>query len=356
MDRLPSGRHVKGVARGTSGRRRSRLRLSRVATVAAVLGLLSIGLPAGVGTAAPVRKAASAGRVPASLKALVAKANRLSNEIDVLGQQYDAMKIQLTEARNEAKIARESYQRDEQQLAAGQQAVGEIAAEGYMTGGVDSSLQLLQSGDPQSFLNRASIMLQLQQEDGSKLSAVAAEVEQADRARASAAQQGRQAIRLEAAMRRKVGVIQAKENVLNSSAFSQAMAVYDKTGSYPDIAVRGDSIGEQALRWALSAIGRPYVWGAAGPDAFDCSGLVMWAYAHVGVSLEHFTGDQWNEGEHIPRSELKPGDLIFFFPTISHVGMYIGHGLMVDAPTQGQDVQIQAVYWSAAVGYVHIVA
>ena len=157
-------------------------------------------------------------------------------------------------------------------------------------------------------------------------------------------------------MRRKVAVIQAKENVLNSAAFSQAMSVYDKTGSYPDIAVRGDSIGEQALRWALSVIGRPYVWGAAGPDAFDCSGLVMWAYAHVGVSLMHFTGDQWNEGEHIPRSELKPGDLIFFFPTISHVGMYIGHGLMVDAPTQGQDVQIQSVYWSAAVGYVHIVA
>jgi peptidoglycan DL-endopeptidase CwlO len=349
VERLPSGRHVMAVTRGTSGRGGPRLRLIRVATMATVLGLLSIGLPAGIGSAAQVSS------VPASLKAVVARANRLSNQIDVLGQQYDALKIQLTEARSEANVARESYQRDVKELAAGQQAVGEIAAEGYMTGGVDPALQLLQSGDPQSFLNRASIMLQLQQEDGSKLSAVAAEVEQADRASASAAQQGRQAIRLEAAMSRKVAVIQAKENVLNSTAFSQAMAVYDKTGSYPNIAVRGDSIGEQALRWALSAIGRPYVWGAAGPDAFDCSGLVMWAYAHVGIHLLHFTGDQWNEGEHIPRSELKPGDLIFFFPTISHVGMYIGHGLMVDAPTQGQDVQIQAVYWSAAVGYVHIV-
>ncbi len=324
--------------------------MRRVAVTAAALGLLSIGLPAGVGTAAP------AGSAPAGLKALVARANRLSNEIDVLGQQYDALKIQLTEARSEASIARESYQRDEKELAKGQQAVGQIAAEGYMTGGVDPALQLLQSGDPQSFLDRASIMIQLQQEDGSKLTAVAAAVAQADRARASAAQQGRQAVRLEAAMRGKVASIQAKENVLNSAAFSQAMAIYDKTGKYPNIAVRGDTLGEQALRWALSVIGRPYVWGAAGPDAFDCSGLVLWAYAHVGVTLLHFTGDQWNEGEHIPRSELKPGDLIFFFPTISHVGMYIGHGLMVDAPTAGQDVQIQAVYWSAAVGYVHIVA
>lgn len=350
MERLPLGRHVTAVARGTSGRRRPHWRPGRVATTAAIIALLSSGLPSGISNADPVSS------VPASLKALVAKANRLSNEIDILGQQYDGLRIQLNEAHTEAKIARESYLRDEKELAVGQQAVGQIAAEGYMTGGVDPALQLLQSGDPQSFLNRASIMLQLQQEDGSKLNAVATEVKQADRAKASAAQQERQAVRLEAAMRRKVAAIQVRESVLNSAAFSQAMAVYDKTGSYPNIAVRGDSVGAQALRWALSEIGRPYVWGAAGPDAFDCSGLVMWAYGKVGISLMHFTGDQWNEGEHIPRSELEPGDLIFFFPTISHVGMYVGNGLMVDAPTAGQDVQIQAVYWSAAVGYVRIVA
>ena len=82
----------------------------------------------------------------------------------------------------------------------------------------------------------------------------------------------------------------------------------------------------------------------------------MWAYAQVGVHLDHFTGDQWQEGEHISRSQLRPGDLVFFFSTISHVGMYIGDGLMVDAPSAGQDVMVQRVYWSAAVGYVHIVA
>jgi cell wall-associated NlpC family hydrolase len=157
-------------------------------------------------------------------------------------------------------------------------------------------------------------------------------------------------------MSKKVAVIQAKEDVLNSSAFSQAMTIYDRTHVYPTIQLTGDSVGVQALKWALTRIGDPYVWGAAGPDAFDCSGLVMWSYAHVGISLEHFTGDQWNEGEHIPRSELEPGDLVFFYPTISHVGMYVGNGLMVDAPTQGQDVQIQPVMWDSFVGAVRIVA
>jgi cell wall-associated NlpC family hydrolase len=82
----------------------------------------------------------------------------------------------------------------------------------------------------------------------------------------------------------------------------------------------------------------------------------MWAYAQVGISLMHFTVDQWNEGEHISRSELEPGDLVFFFPTISHVGLYIGNGLMVDAPTFGIPVHVEPVYWGSFVGAVRIVA
>ena len=94
-------------------------------------------------------------------------------------------------------------------------------------------------------------------------------------------------------MSKKVAQIQAKENVLNSAAFSQALTVFQQTGTYPNIGITSDSIGAQALKFALSQIGKPYVWGAAGPNSFDCSGLVMWAYARVGISLAHFTGDQW---------------------------------------------------------------
>lgn len=349
MERLPHGRHVTAGVRGTRGRSRPHRRWVRLTTLAGVITMASLALPSGIGSAA-------SGSSPASLTALVAQANKLSNQIDVLGQDYDGLRIQLTEARSEVKIAQESYRRDEQQLSAGQDAVGEIAAQGYMTGGVDPSLQLLQSGNPQSFLDRASIMEQLQQEDGSKLTAVAAAEAAAERARVTAAQQERQAAKLSAAMHGKVASIQAKEDVLNSAAYSQALAIYDRTGKYPTPQLTGDSIGVQALKWALSRIGDPYVWGAAGPNEFDCSGLVLWAYSHVGISLDHFTGDQWNEGEHIPRSELAPGDLVFFFPTISHVGMYIGNGLMVDAPTQGQDVQIQPVLWGSFVGAVRIAA
>jgi peptidoglycan DL-endopeptidase CwlO len=315
--------------------------------LAGAVTLASFALPTGIGSAAPAA-------TPPGLAALVAKANKLSNEIDSLGQQYDGLRVQLTQARNEIKIAQETALRDEKLVAAGQAAVGQIAAQGYMTGGVNPALELLQSSDPQALLNRASIMVQLQQENGSKITAVSAAEEAAKRAIVTAEQTQRQAIRLSAAMKAKVAVIQKKENVLNSAAFAKAMQIYQQTGKYPYIQPTGDSIGVQALRYALTKVGDPYVWGAAGPSAFDCSGLVMWAYAQVGISLEHFTGFQWNEGVHIPRSQLRPGDLVFFFPDIGHVGLYVGNGMMVDAPTFGQPVQVQPVFWSAYVGAVRI--
>ena len=347
MERSSRRTLVRARARMARGRLRRRSAWGQVAVLAAVATLASIALPSGIGSAA------RAG-TPPSLSTLVARANKLSNEIDSLSQQYDGLKIQLAQARGEVTIARNAARRDDKLVVAGEAAVGAIAAQGYMAGGLNPALQLLQSNNPQALLNQASIMVQLQGENRTKISAVTAAAAAARRALAAAAQEERQAAQLSAAMKTKVAAIQKRENVLNSAAFSKAMQIYQQTGKYPEIQPTGDSIGAQALRFALSRIGDPYVWAAAGPDEFDCSGLVMWAYGKVGISLEHFTGDQWNEGEHVSRSELQPGDLVFFFQDISHVGMYLGNGLMVDAPSAGQDVQIQPVFWSAYVGAVRI--
>jgi cell wall-associated NlpC family hydrolase len=307
-------------------------------------------LPGGVASAAP------AGSGNPTLDATLAKASALSQQIDNLTQQYDGLKIQLQQAKAEAALARQDAARDMKILAQDQSYISAIAVEGYMTGGMDPAMQLLETSSPQNLLNRASIMTQLQQEDGAKVSLIAAAESAALRAQGAAAQQQSKAKSLAAAMASKVTQIQQRVNFFNSQAFKQAAAIYAQTGHYPNIHPVGDSIGVQALRWALTKVGDPYVWGAAGPSSFDCSGLVMWAYAQVGISLMHFTGDQWNEGEHISRSELQPGDLVFFFPTISHVGLYIGNGLMVDAPTFGVPVHVEPVFWSAYVGAVRIVA
>jgi cell wall-associated NlpC family hydrolase len=283
----------------------------------------------------------------------VAAANRLSEQITALGNQYDALRIQLTEARAESKAARVTAQRDDRALGAGEAAVAQIAAEGYMTGGFNPTLELLQSRSPQEVLNRASIIIQLGYEQGGKVSLLAEAKAAADRASKTATQEALLADKLSAEITKKVAEIQAKENVLNSAAYAQALAIFQKTGTYPKIAVRGDSLGAQAVRWALTKVGDPYVWGDAGPNAFDCSGLVMWAYAQVGISLAHLTFAQWNEGEHVSKDLLQPGDLLFFFG-LNHVGMYVGGGLMVAADRQGVPIHVEPVFWGGFDGAVRI--
>jgi cell wall-associated NlpC family hydrolase len=115
---------------------------------------------------------------------------------------------------------------------------------------------------------------------------------------------------------------------------------------------------QRALSYAEAQIGKPYQWGAAGPDTYDCSGLVMWAYAQVGVTLDHWTGFQWQEGAHISTAQLRAGDLLFFATdtsnpdTIHHVGMYVGNGQMVEAPYTGANVRISSAWRSDLIGAV----
>jgi cell wall-associated NlpC family hydrolase len=311
--------------------------------------LMSLFLPNGTGGAAP-------GQPMPSLKDLVARARALSNEINSLNEQYDGLRIQLTQAQTEAKVAEATYVRDLSQLGAGKLAVGQLAAQSYMTGGLATPLEVLTTSTPQTLIGQAAFLQVLQQESGDQVSQIAEGVAAAQRARASAEQQTARAKRLTAQMAGKRRQAAAKISILNSSVFKKAMAVFNRTGSYPNIKIpTANTIGAQALRWALTRRGYPYVWGAAGPHAFDCSGLVMWAYAKVGISLPHFTGDQWNMGVHVGRNQLQPGDLVFFYADLGHVGLYIGNGLMVDAPDFGEDVQVQRVMWDVYAGAVRIV-
>ena len=97
---------------------------------------------------------------------------------------------------------------------------------------------------------------------------------------------------------------------------------------------------QAAVNTALAQVGDPYVWGAAGPDAFDCSGLTQYSYAAAGVALPHSSSMQSGMGVPVSRDQLQPGDLVFFYSPVSHVGMYIGNGQMVHASTSGTPVQV----------------
>jgi cell wall-associated NlpC family hydrolase len=98
-----------------------------------------------------------------------------------------------------------------------------------------------------------------------------------------------------------------------------------------------------AVQTALAQVGDPYVYGAAGPDAFDCSGLTMYSWAAAGVSISHASSAQPGEGTPVSISSLQPGDLVFYYSPISHVGMYIGNGQLVHAANPSRPVEVVPV-------------
>jgi cell wall-associated NlpC family hydrolase len=109
--------------------------------------------------------------------------------------------------------------------------------------------------------------------------------------------------------------------------------------------------GDIALQFALAQVGKPYLYGGAGPNSYDCSGLAMVAWAQAGVSLSHYTGTQVFEGTPVARNALQPGDLVFFgtASNVYHVGLYVSGdqgGLMVDAPHTGAFVRVEQIWWS----------
>lgn len=106
-----------------------------------------------------------------------------------------------------------------------------------------------------------------------------------------------------------------------------------------------DTKAEKALAFARAQLGKPYVWGATGPDSYDCSGLTQAAWKAAGVTLPRTTYDQVGAGTTVPLADARPGDLIFFYDDISHVGVYIGNGMMIHAPKPGAYVREESIYY-----------
>jgi peptidoglycan DL-endopeptidase CwlO len=110
-----------------------------------------------------------------------------------------------------------------------------------------------------------------------------------------------------------------------------------------DIAAPGSPVASTVIQAALSRIGSPYSWGAAGPGAFDCSGLVMWSFQQAGISLPHSSQALAAGGQPVSRDQMEPGDLVTYYSDASHVGIYIGDGMMVHASTYGTPVRVAPV-------------
>jgi cell wall-associated NlpC family hydrolase len=323
-------------------------KLTAVASLAAVTAMLALVVPAATSLA-------QTNAPTPSLASLEAQAKQLEFQINALSEEYDGLRIQLSRAQTDERIAQQAAKREAAALSAGQNAIAQLAAESYMGSGLDATMQMLSTGNPGQFLGQASTVTELDDSNGQRVTALTIIEEQDQRAKQTAQQQVANVQAIQSQMNAKRKQIETGIDKVNSAAMSQAVAIYTKTGSYPQFSLpTANTIGAQALQDALTKVGDPYVWGAAGSGEFDCSGLVVWAFGQLGISLPHYTGDLWNSGIHISQNDLEPGDLLFFYADISHVGIYIGNGLMVDAATYGVGVVVQPVDWSIYVGAVRI--
>jgi cell wall-associated NlpC family hydrolase len=290
-----------------------------------------------------------------TLKQQVQEVSSLSEQVDSLGQQYDELQNQLKQAKQQEQTAQKAEKTAQEAMAGNQQAVAELAAASYMGGAGNSTAQMFGSGDPGSFLAEAAGAQQVDNEAAERVINLQTEQQAAARAQATDEEEILSSKSLEAQAASKEATIHAKMVTLQSSALSAALSQFANTGTISNYVLPlATNLETKAVLEAATKIGDPYLWGGAGPDEFDCSGLVVWAYAQLGVSLPHYTGSLWDEGEHISYDDLQPGDLVFFGADIDHVGFYIGNGLMVDAPHSGADVRVEAIWWSQYVGAVRI--
>jgi peptidoglycan DL-endopeptidase CwlO len=126
-------------------------------------------------------------------------------------------------------------------------------------------------------------------------------------------------------------------------------ATAQSPGAFGATVVPPSAIGSEVVSIAMRYLGDPYVWGTAGPNTFDCSGLVTYVFAQVGISLPHFAAAQWNYGVYVSQDQLQPGDLVFF-ANLNHVGIYIGSNNYIQAPQTGDVVKITSLSdpWSQA--------
>ncbi|MFJ9677331.1 NlpC/P60 family protein [Streptomyces sp. NPDC101194] len=312
-------------------------------------------LSAAAATAAATLGAATANADPQDGPgAARATVDRLYGEAERATEQYNAAGENVDRLRGEVNRARDRAARGQERLNRMRTALGSAASAQYRSGGLDPSLALLLSSDPDSYLDRAATLERLTERQVAELRelrktrrTLAQTRAEADRALAELERNRAAATRHKRTVERKLAQAEQLLHALpraDRAAFERASRsgrddVFPATADLPAGSARA-AVAVMAVRRAL---GHPYVWGANGPAGFDCSGLMQWAYAQAGVSLPRTSQAQRYAGRMVPLSEARPGDLVAYRADAGHIGMYVGNGQVIHAPYPGAPVRYDPV-------------
>jgi len=295
-----------------------------------------------------------------TISQVTAQVSKLTTAENKAIQQYDQVKQQLADANGRLKLVNTEVARDRKQFNLMRTYVAQVAATAYEDGNMTSMAALITSANPQTVLSRASMLVQLSSARSQEMRQFVSAARQLSGAQQSARRTQAAIASLTGQQKGKAASIgrtlNQRKSLLATLTAQQAQTVLSTSspGSTstppPTNNVPTNTNAGQAVAFAYAQIGCPYVYGATGPchSGFDCSGLVQAAWASAGVSIPRDTYSQWAGLPHVPLSQLQPGDLIYF-AGVSHVGMYVGGGYLIDAPVPGQNVEKVALSgWYAA--------
>lgn len=314
----------------------------------------------------------------------VKKLNELSREAEATAEAANSAKIDLQEKLAAQRNAEQAVVADEASAKAARMAVSsyqvdidKVAVAAYMGGNTSGYGAVLSADSPQNLIDQLSVQRTVGTEMRDRMNnyraalAAAEAAEQRSRDAAEAARvAAEQAKNVRASLQAKqsqlqvqIAVVKSKYNTLTPRQRAQLAAPappppppadgehpdaeppIDSAAAAPEAAIGGGGspVGANVVAAALTRIGDPYVWGGSGPNAFDCSGLVMWAYAQQGVSLPHSSQALARGGTPVSLNDLQPGDVINFYRDASHSGIYVGNGMMVHASTYGVPVAVAPI-------------
>ncbi|WP_439381213.1 NlpC/P60 family protein [Amycolatopsis lexingtonensis] len=326
--------------------------VSGILAATSVILVVAVAQPPATAAPVPFRQAPPSGSdALAKYRDLAAQAEKLNEDLLKAQNDLTAKQGELDKATSDVNAAKEQGTKASENQKKYQAEVDRFAGASFTSGVQLNKLSALLSGtSTQDFLDRSSALEVLATDKNSAMNNLTAAVQQADDATSKAADAAKRAQDARDAAAKLTEDIKAKQKTLNEQI--EQVKAADKTLSAADKAAQRDTGGkaptvkaptaaaQTAVNAALSKLGSPYVWGATGPGSFDCSGLMLWAYAKAGITLPRNSAAQAQFGTPVPRDQLQPGDLVAYYSPVSHIGMYLGDGKMVHAPTSGDVVKI----------------
>ena len=284
-----------------------------------------------------------------------AKVDKIYEEAERATNQYDKTKEKQEKLEKEIGELQDKAAREQGELNELRTGIGTMASAQYRSGGIDASVQLFLSADPDDYLDKASTLDSLSARQLESLKKVQTKQRKLAQKRAEATEKLKDLADTRTELGKKKKEIQGKlskaQKLLNTLTAAERQAIAgDEARASRSSAGRVDlgneaaasKFGAAALSAAATQTGKPYYRGGTGPNSYDCSGLTQWAYAQAGVQISRVTYTQVNDGTRVGMSALKPGDLVFFNNT-EHVGLYAGNGQVLHAPHPGASVRYESM-------------